>query len=447
MQIRYINRALQRFDSTQVIPTQFVLFTLSVIVGSAVLYRDFESTTLGESIKFVGGCVLTFLGVYLITSGRERTEGSGSQETDEEDDEEEIIGLLTNEGYHDQGDRQDKNHLIDHQKSGQSVASATGPAVPSPSHGQDGGEVEHDRARTTRAHLSSSTSLPSISDSSSLIKSRPDSPTPLPPDPWVSDQEEGRETTDPASTATASTATPIDVNLPPNKVLLRFPSAPGLAETSPSKSPQTPSASRKRSSPAKYSMPHTPIRRSSGSRQPGSLSRTPLSVRFSPGPLVPTLSGGLSAVVADSLRRDEATPEKRRQSSTNRKKRKGKKPRTEAASSDDGRAEAETEYETDDSLTPIRDLNEHQDQFGGQLKRPNTLARTPGMGSDARANTQDVVPTLSSTSRPEPSGDAERVRSLSDSWSNELGRLRANARLLKREQSEESIPSSPPPER
>ncbi|KFX87370.1 hypothetical protein V490_08304 [Pseudogymnoascus sp. VKM F-3557] len=70
MQVKYINRALQRFDSTQVIPVQFVLFTISVIIGSAVLYRDFESTSPGRAIKFVGGCLLTFFGVFLITSGR-----------------------------------------------------------------------------------------------------------------------------------------------------------------------------------------------------------------------------------------------------------------------------------------------------------------------------------------------------------------------------------------
>ncbi|OAA55583.1 DUF803 domain protein membrane protein [Niveomyces insectorum RCEF 264] len=70
MQVRYVNKALQRFDSTQVIPIQFVLFTLSVIVGSAVLYRDFERTTAEQAVKFVGGCLLTFSGVFLITSGR-----------------------------------------------------------------------------------------------------------------------------------------------------------------------------------------------------------------------------------------------------------------------------------------------------------------------------------------------------------------------------------------
>lgn len=70
MQVRYVNKALQRFDSTQVIPIQFVMFTLCVIIGSAVLYRDFERTTAEQAVKFVGGCLLTFFGVFLITSNR-----------------------------------------------------------------------------------------------------------------------------------------------------------------------------------------------------------------------------------------------------------------------------------------------------------------------------------------------------------------------------------------
>ncbi|OLN81584.1 putative magnesium transporter NIPA7 [Colletotrichum chlorophyti] len=70
MQVRYVNKALQRFSSTQVIPIQFVLFTLCVIIGSAVLYRDFERTSAEQAVKFVGGCLFTFFGVFLITSGR-----------------------------------------------------------------------------------------------------------------------------------------------------------------------------------------------------------------------------------------------------------------------------------------------------------------------------------------------------------------------------------------
>ena len=46
------------------------MFTLSVVVGSAILYRDFESADLQRLLKFIFGCISTFIGVYLITSRR-----------------------------------------------------------------------------------------------------------------------------------------------------------------------------------------------------------------------------------------------------------------------------------------------------------------------------------------------------------------------------------------
>lgn len=99
MQIRYVNKALSRFDSTQVIPIQFVMFTLCVIIGSAVLYRDFEKTTMKQAFKFVGGCLLTFFGVFLITSGRERRDDDDDEDTlSEVDGVEETIGLTQHDG-------------------------------------------------------------------------------------------------------------------------------------------------------------------------------------------------------------------------------------------------------------------------------------------------------------------------------------------------------------
>jgi magnesium transporter len=100
MQIKYVNRALQRFDATQVIPTQFVMFTLSVIIGSAVLYRDFERTPGEDAGKFVGGCALTFVGVWLITSARP-VPSDDDDEFDDEDDE--AIVLRAGEQYQDDG--------------------------------------------------------------------------------------------------------------------------------------------------------------------------------------------------------------------------------------------------------------------------------------------------------------------------------------------------------
>ncbi|KAK6353540.1 hypothetical protein TWF696_005503 [Orbilia brochopaga] len=70
MQIKYLNRSLQRFDSTQVIPTQFVLFNIFTVTGSAILYRDFEKADATKLVKFFSGCLLNFLGVYLISSKR-----------------------------------------------------------------------------------------------------------------------------------------------------------------------------------------------------------------------------------------------------------------------------------------------------------------------------------------------------------------------------------------
>jgi hypothetical protein len=49
-----------------VIPIQFVLFTLSAIIGSAVLYGDFKKATFHQLVTFVYGCIATFLGVFII---------------------------------------------------------------------------------------------------------------------------------------------------------------------------------------------------------------------------------------------------------------------------------------------------------------------------------------------------------------------------------------------
>ena len=67
-QIRYLNRALKRFDAKIVIPTQFVFFTLSAVIGSAVLYGDFRRASFHEMLTFLYGCAATFTGVFVIAS-------------------------------------------------------------------------------------------------------------------------------------------------------------------------------------------------------------------------------------------------------------------------------------------------------------------------------------------------------------------------------------------
>ncbi|KAF3930153.1 hypothetical protein ABW19_dt0208948 [Dactylella cylindrospora] len=76
LQIKYLSRSLQRFDSTQVIPTQFVLFNIFTVTGSAILYRDFEKADASRLTKFFIGILLNFLGVYLISSKRTQSDDS-----------------------------------------------------------------------------------------------------------------------------------------------------------------------------------------------------------------------------------------------------------------------------------------------------------------------------------------------------------------------------------
>ena len=46
------------------------MFTLSVVLGSSILYKDFDAATPARVAKFITGCASTFIGVYLITSKR-----------------------------------------------------------------------------------------------------------------------------------------------------------------------------------------------------------------------------------------------------------------------------------------------------------------------------------------------------------------------------------------
>ena len=54
-------------DALQVVvPTQFVLFNLSAITGSAILYGDFKTAKFHQFVTFIYGCTATFAGVWII---------------------------------------------------------------------------------------------------------------------------------------------------------------------------------------------------------------------------------------------------------------------------------------------------------------------------------------------------------------------------------------------
>lgn len=79
VQINFVNKSLQRFDSRVVIPSQFCSFALSCIVGSAVLYREFEGVDPAQMIQFVLGCLISAGGVYVLTKDPDGDKPTGSE--------------------------------------------------------------------------------------------------------------------------------------------------------------------------------------------------------------------------------------------------------------------------------------------------------------------------------------------------------------------------------
>lgn len=289
MQVRYVNKALQRFDSTQVIPVQFVMFTLSVIIGSAILYRDFEKTT-GDSIrKFIGGCLLTFFGVYLITSGRASHE-----------DEEEIED--------DAAEGQERIGLLNQDPSDAEVAPPTrennfGPVrskLPT-QYGDGAYDDEADTRRSSRVSFAEPSSrprtpkMPSNTSSyaqSARVPTSSDNDQPPLKSPWKGPSEDLLDPKHPGCISTISSPVlPTEAQTSLSDLLR--PQAPdrssshGNLHTHPNlqQSPAPPEADR----------PVTPAARHS-------------IARMMPGPFISPLSGGLSVVVADTLRRGVESP-------------------------------------------------------------------------------------------------------------------------------------------
>lgn len=402
MQIRYINRALQRFDSTQVIPTQFVLFTLAVIIGSGVLYRDFESITAERATKFVGGCLLTFLGVSFITSGRVRADDESSFSSE---DEEGSIGLLNGERYRDSIDLSPSGRQLPKRSGVSRAPQYDVPRSPRGSILSQGTDGVDDDQSTPRGILSAVPSSPrgSLIDASPLSAPSFDFTSPLRPpsrmsNPWADIQDH-------AGVNPQSDIRPVT---PPNQedetpqastILLRFPPAPGLEEATGANG--NAGTVRRASTPTLLDQANHPIRDETPLETPSRRAlRNSISHRFSPGPLLPTLSGGFTAVVADSIRRGDGSPLKDRT-----RRRLGRRRQLDGAFVDpslEGNGDAAVSLAT------------------ARLQSATNLADRPaevGRSTSAIPTEVNTIPTHHTNE------DVTRLRSLSDSWSGGLAWL------------------------
>ncbi|XP_077454508.1 NIPA-like protein 2 [Stigmatopora argus] len=77
-QIKFLNEAMKMFDATEVVPINFVFFTASAIVAGIVFYQEFEDLALLNIFMFIFGCLLSFLGVFLIARNRPKSKKQDS---------------------------------------------------------------------------------------------------------------------------------------------------------------------------------------------------------------------------------------------------------------------------------------------------------------------------------------------------------------------------------
>ncbi|KAF2721332.1 DUF803-domain-containing protein [Polychaeton citri CBS 116435] len=324
MQIKYINRALQHFNSTQVIPTQFVLFTISVILGSAILYRDFERTTADQATKFVGGCALTFLGVWCITSGR-RDEHEHDEEEGHSDQEDSAgVRLSNHSASQPETQMRDGSNADGKRLSVASTATSSSRSIAA-------------RTRTVDQSIPSLSVTPDVSALSKSIRERPSLPS-------IGEHQPLGPAAQNISGASAAAIHSDLTQIPTSSTQDLTSTSPGIRDLQPPQPPKmhattsepllpttylaasarlktplnraqsghpaspSPSASKQRSSQA----PTTPQRERAAfldPTTPASGQRTRHSIAgLLPGPLMSPLSGSLSAIVADSLRRGVDNP-------------------------------------------------------------------------------------------------------------------------------------------
>uniref|UniRef100_A0A8B9VUM3 NIPA like domain containing 2 n=1 Tax=Anas zonorhyncha TaxID=75864 RepID=A0A8B9VUM3_9AVES len=69
-QVKFLNQAMHLYEATAVVPINFMLFTTSAIVSGVIFYQEFQSAALLSVFMFLFGCLLSFLGVFVIARNK-----------------------------------------------------------------------------------------------------------------------------------------------------------------------------------------------------------------------------------------------------------------------------------------------------------------------------------------------------------------------------------------
>ncbi|NWI92789.1 NPAL2 protein, partial [Pitta sordida] len=69
-QVKFLNQAMHLYEATAVVPINFVFFTTSAIISGVIFYQEFQSAAFLSVFMFLFGCLLSFLGVFIIARNK-----------------------------------------------------------------------------------------------------------------------------------------------------------------------------------------------------------------------------------------------------------------------------------------------------------------------------------------------------------------------------------------
>jgi len=76
--VKYLNNAMMLYGNNQVVPLYYCTFTMSSVVGAAIVYDEMRCIRLKTGLMFGFGCAAAFIGVLLVAGG---SKGAGEAES------------------------------------------------------------------------------------------------------------------------------------------------------------------------------------------------------------------------------------------------------------------------------------------------------------------------------------------------------------------------------
>ncbi|XP_066480492.1 NIPA-like protein 2 [Tiliqua scincoides] len=71
-QVKFLNQAMNLQGAADVIPMNYIFFTISAVMAGAIFYQEFQGASLLSGFMFLFGCFLSFVGVFVITRNRSK---------------------------------------------------------------------------------------------------------------------------------------------------------------------------------------------------------------------------------------------------------------------------------------------------------------------------------------------------------------------------------------